>query len=121
MTKAEPVLRPARIEDFVALYGEAPARTCFAYAADLDGKVVGVGGVSYHSEGHVFFSKILDELRPHRRFIVKAARIVADVARKAGAKAIADPREARSSKLLTHLGFTKIDDSAQGEVFAWKR
>lgn len=113
-------VRPATAADFFALYGENPAHTINAeVVVESDGRVLGIGGISYLPGQPVLFANLLPELRRHKRFIVEAALHLAARAKAAHAVAIADPAEPLSVKLLTKLGLHKVADCTGGEVFAW--
>ena len=115
-----PTLRPARAGDFEALYGEPPAFTIKAYAAEIDGRVVGIGGIQYIGSQPVLFSRMADELRPFKKFIVRSARLAGELAREAKAAAVANPNEPRSCHLLRRLGLTWVGTVEEGEVFSWR-
>lgn len=114
-------VRPATAADFFALYGEKPDHTIKAEVVEADGRVLGIGGIAYSGERPLLFSKMLPELRRHKRFIVEAALHLAARAKAAHAVAVADPKEHCSVRLLTKLGLHKVADSAGGDVFGWPK
>jgi len=87
--------------------------------AFLDGKPVGVLGVSYDGGQLLAFSEIRDELRPYKWFIYKTAwRFLQDVKRKGWPiQAVANKRERNSARLLKQLGFVYLDTTVDGEVY----
>jgi hypothetical protein len=113
-----PELVPASKEHIEAFYQDNKTRR--AYAAILDGKPVGIGGLVYEANGSVYvFSKMTDELRPYRKFILRCARKAAEMARDCAACALADPNEKNSRRLLEKVGFQHIGAIEQGEIYAW--
>ena len=118
MTK--PKLRNATVDDYEAFYGERPKHSIRALVAELDGKVVGIGGILY-STPILAFSEMREELRGYPLFIMKSAKKLAKMMDKYGqyAIAVACPNEKNSQKLLEHLGFTKISSTDEQEVYQW--
>lgn len=114
-----PVLRPARAGDFETLYHEPLRHSIWAHTAELDGRVVGIGGIAYIGKQPVLFSRMVDELRPHKRFIVRCAKRAAEMARVAHAAAVANPKEPLSCRLLMRIGLAWCGTMPEGEVFAW--
>lgn len=107
MTRREPVMRPATAQDFERFYHARPKTRCRAYAADLDGEVLGLCGVTYQMGKPVAFSDIRPELRRYRRTLVKAAKMLNDLLDHIGGHvyAVADRDEATAPYLLARLGF----------------
>lgn len=99
--------------------GKLPA-TIQAYVAEMDGKVVGIGGIAYVPGKPVLFSKMKDELRPYKKFILQSARELAAKAKAVGAVAIANPKESLSCKLLHRIGMTWADTTPDGEAYTWQ-
>ena len=116
-----PTIRPATLADFTTLYGRAPDRTIRAWAAELDGQPVGIAGIAYNGPRPVMFGKITPALRPYRRFIVRAAKELAEIGHEACAVACADPREPLSCKLLQRLGFEFIGNGKDGSVYQCRK
>ena len=117
---AEPIVRPATREDFLAIYGFPPARTIRAFTAELDGKPAGIGGIATGAgQPTVLFSHMTDALKPHRRFIVKAARFLSEMGRQNHAVAVADPEMRLSAKLLSRIGAQHVASEREGEVYKW--
>jgi RimJ/RimL family protein N-acetyltransferase len=116
-----PVGRPATREDYIAFYGEAPKRSLRAYVLDLDGRILGVGGIRYQNPGQppFLFSDIKPEARQWPKEMVKAAKMALADFGPAPILAIADPHEKGSIRLLTYLGFKHFASSVKGEVFRY--
>lgn len=119
MTSKAPTLRPSRSGDFEALYGEPLRFTIKAQTAEIDGQIVGIGGIAYIEGQPVLFSRMTDALRPHKKFIVRCARMAAVMAREARAAAIANPNERLSCKLLERIGLIWQGTAPEGEVYAY--
>ena len=115
-----PTLRLAQPGDFEALYGEPLAFTIWAETAELDGAVVGIGGIAYIGGRPILFSRMRDELRPYKKFILRCARRAAQMAAETRAAAIANPDEPLSCRLLERIGLTWKGTAEEGEVFAWR-
>jgi hypothetical protein len=118
-----PRIRPMTADDFTALYGEPPRYTIIGWTAELRGAAAGVAGVAFVGETPILFANLTDALRPHRRFIRRAAAFLATQARKYGAVAVADPALPLAGKLLSHLGFDHIGrhPHGHGELYLCRR
>lgn len=117
----QPTLRPATASDFEAVYGHPPPFSMRALTAVLDGKPVGIGGIAFIGRETQLFSKMLDDLRPFKRFIVRCALIGAGMARETGALAVASKDEPSACKLLQRVGGENIGQAPHGKVFRWAR
>jgi len=105
---------PADIESF---YGTRPTQTVRALAWEMDGVVIGMGGLSRDAGQIVAFLDLKPEARTNKRALVRALR--------EGHKklfvnnmpviAIADPNEPTARGLLEHFGFEHIENG----VFVW--
>lgn len=115
-----PTLRPARTGDYESLYGVPLPFTIRAEVAEIGGRAVGIGGIAYIHGQPVLFSRMTDELRPFKKFIVRCARRAAQMASDTHAAAIASPKEQLSCKLLMRLGLSWQGTSTEGEVFRWR-
>lgn len=128
MSGCELVVRRATAADLRAYYGgDAPA-TVKAFAAILDGEVVGVAGIAFGGLSKArpvaeAFSEFKPALRPHLRSmaVLRAVKAVqAMIARTRPAPvAIADARHPNSERLLQRLGAVRIGACEQGEVYQW--
>ena len=78
-----------------------------------------IGGIAYIQGQPVLFSRMTDELRPFKKFIVRCALRAARMAAEAHAAAVANPKEPLSCRLLARLGLTWRGTSDEGEVFVW--
>ena len=96
---------------------ERPKQTMRAILA-MDGEhVLGIAGIYRQDAALVLFGQISDELRAHRRVIVRAIRLVMKMATrvKIPIVAMADPEIDGSDILLEHMGFKPF----QGRVYIW--
>jgi hypothetical protein len=116
-----PIARAARAGDYEALYGAPLRHTIWAETAELDGRVVGIGGIAYVDGKPMLFSRVTDELRPFKRFIVRWAHHAAQMAKATNALALANPEEPLSCKLLQRIGLQWCGTMPEGEVFGWVR
>lgn len=110
MTGREVEFVPATPEMVVAFYGKPPASTLRAYAAVLDGRVIGMGGISYENGALVLFSEAGPELKARRRDMVRAFRFLEAVATSVShLAAITVEDEPAGPRLLARLGFSPAD------------
>lgn len=121
MKKSKVKIVPASI-DHVKEFYERPTKSFRGYSAILDGKVVGIGGVSFEKEMMILFSDIKDELRPFKDDIWEGIRLLGELVEevKYPIVAIASNKEKASEWLLTKLGFSPSGQSTpDGKVF-WR-
>ena len=111
------ILRPATAADLKAFYGDKPRPTVRAIVGVVDGVPLGVAGISYERGQLMLFSDLKPEGRKYRKAIVKAARMVLEMAK--GIPILALAEHPSSCRFLTRLGFTYIGSSPAGEVFRW--
>jgi len=113
-------IRPATAADIAAYYGSSVAPTVRAVVAVMDGKPVGIAGVKYERGALMAFSEIRNEMRPHRKAIVKGARMAVDMIRRIGAPVYAVGNLPTSDELLRHYGFERVGESRDGGVYQWQ-
>jgi len=108
MRKPKITFRPATIEYAKEFYGDTFTKSFRGYVALLGDKVVGVGGIGCERDVRILFSDIGKEMRPFKRDIAKAIRILEGMVKslRYPILAIADKKEPASEMLLTKLGFT---------------
>ncbi len=121
--RVEPVIRPATRADLEQFYdGHVPV-SMRAHVLELDGRVLGIGGL-YDDNGYVIaFSVMRDELRAHRRWIAKGVRYLQRVIEQEPGKvlALASPVEKTSRGLLAKMGFEYVRDTELGALCAFRR
>jgi hypothetical protein len=118
-----PVIRQATADDLIAYYGEAPQHSMKAYVVILDGKPIGIAGVSYQvreEAGRVkLFSEMKPEMRRYKKTMLKGAREMLKAFAVPGMVAVANPEEGNSRKLLASLGFVPGVVTPDGQVFVY--
>ena len=122
MKKSKIIIEPATMEYAKEFYGDQYTKSFKGYAALLDGKVVGIGGISFEGKARALFSDMKKEMRPFKRDIVKGVRILGEMVKNARYPifAVADNKEPASEKLLTKLGFVPNGDVVPtGKIF-WR-
>ena len=92
-----------------------------AWVAELDGKIVGIGGFAF-SHGRWFgFCDLKEALRPHRFTIARTAKKAMREALRQGIRFIyaeADNDEATATRFLTSLGFRV--DPRTAYLYRWR-
>jgi N-acetylglutamate synthase-like GNAT family acetyltransferase len=114
------VLRPARAEDFAALVPDPLPWRIKAVAAEVDGKVVGIGGLVYRPDGVWASVVIADEGRRYKVALYRAAKQVLADARKSKIRkvfAVAEAGRHGAEAFLLRLGFEPVEGS---DVFVWR-
>lgn len=115
-----PVIRPATAADAAAFYGtERPMKSMRGFVAELDGEVVGIGGVYFDHGYLVAFSEMKEALRPYKKAIVKGARMImsAIIDRGVPVFALANQGEPTAAGLLKALGFKFFQHTPQGDIY----
>lgn len=107
------------LADATAYFGQPPSHSMRGYAVMLDGRPVGLGGITYRCGVLCAFCEIGDELRPYKLSIARFARRIADLLGDRPGMAVADPREPGSERSLRWLGFEHMATSKEGEVYKW--
>lgn len=119
MKKTRPELRLATAADVEAFYGHKPESTMRGYVAMLDGRPVGIGGITYKCGVLCAFSEIRDELRPYKVSIMKFGRKIVQLFGDAPGMAVASRDEPGSERFLTALGFEHVATLDEGELYRW--
>lgn len=123
MTSPKPIIRTATAADLDEFYGdERPSASMRAIVVEIDGKVAGVAGISYHGDIMTAFSKMDDSLRKYPVTIMKAARRFTDILNKHGRNvfAISACYEKGSDRFLERVGFTFVGETSEGRVYQWR-
>lgn len=83
----------------------------------MDGKVVGVIGITKESDHGKFFSDFAEELRPHLRSvtIMRAIKDSLAYCEQYGGPVLALAKDAEGCRIMHRLGFTHL----QGGWYAW--
>lgn len=104
--------RPATREDIRKLCGDIPD-TFRALAFELNGQLVGVGGVWYKEGRAIVFSAYDEVAEDHPWLKAKAVILVMNLAKARPCFAFASDHP-KSAKTLEHFGFTHIEGNAYG-------
>lgn len=115
------IVRTASREDIAAFTEDENRPTLRAWCADLDGRIIALGGVAIVKGRYIGFVDLLDEMRPYRMHIMRSAIRFLDQARRDGIRYIyadADLREKNSVAWLTRLGFER--DPRSRFLYRWK-
>jgi hypothetical protein len=115
------IVRNATRADIESYAGRPSAQTIRAVVGDLDGRIIGIGGMYLQSGRWYAFADLPEEARKYKVHIIRAAvRFLAD-ARRSGVRivyAVRDEGETGSLKWLTSLGF-EIDPRSM-IFFRWR-
>ena len=100
-------IREATYADAVSFYGKPAMFSFRGFAAEIDGVVCGLGGVYRDNGRMVVFTEMGAAMRPHKKAIAKACRILMQFLNQLGGPvyAFASPTEPTSGYLLAKLGF----------------
>lgn len=82
--------------------------TVKAWIGEVDGRIIGMGGLAFVDGRWIAFCDLTDEARPYKVSIVKAGRAVMEEARRAGHKFIyaeTDDKEPMAKRWLESLGY----------------
>ncbi len=122
MKKSKIIFKHATKEHVKEFYGDQCTKSFKGYVALLDGKVVGIGGLSYENDVMLLFSDMKDEFRPFKNDIWKAIGLADQMVKetKYPVVAVANKKEKNSEWLLTNLGFNPSGESTpEGKIF-WR-
>lgn len=116
-------VRPATHADFMTLCGREPPYRCRAWAGEVDGRLVAIGGAAFGMHPTAAATVFLEGSEEARRFPValhRAALTALISLRNAGLTTIAmvvDTCKPRSEAWARRLGFEPVDDSG---VWIWR-
>lgn len=114
------IIRPASREDIDAFSSIENKPTAKAYAADLDGKIIALGGLALFKGRYFAFCDLTPEARRYKVLLAKTARRLFAEARRNGVKFIyaeADTNEPHAIAWLHSLGF-ELDPRSQ-TLYRW--
>lgn len=119
MSGSDVTFRPATQRDFLAFYGRESPWTLRGAVAEMNGEIVGFGGVYFDQDTAMAFSDMRDTMRRKRKDVVRAARHLMALIRSFGVPvfAYANPAEYTAPKLLARLGFEYIGSDRQGDLY----
>ena len=115
-------MRIATAADIENFYGGPPLYSMRAVVAELDGKIIAIGG-TYRIGLDIFaFSDMHDEMRGRKRDMVRMVKLgLPLLAKYTRVAAFASPKEPTSRNFLQALGFEPFGQNEKGEVFIWQR
>jgi hypothetical protein len=116
------IVRPATSEDIVAFSDLSEPFTAKALVGEIDGRIVGMGGIALIKGRWYAFADFTEEARPYKMTIMRAAKRVMDDVRRSSIRfvyTVADPTEARSVAWLKSLGF-EVDPRSM-TFYRWSR
>jgi N-acetylglutamate synthase-like GNAT family acetyltransferase len=124
-SKSPVILRPATSADFIAMFGQPPKWRVRGLAAEIDGKLVGLGGLALMMpcETWCAFMRATDEFRARPIALHRAGLRMMAEAKRLGIRrlvALAEPGIEAAPRWLARFGFAPqdIDDAT---VWVWKR
>lgn len=118
---SEITVRPATAEDIAFFKDETVTPTARAWVGITDGKPVGMGGIAFVQGRWIAFCNVTEECRPHKKTIVRTARLIFEELRRQGVRyvyATADPKEKNAVKWMCSLGFS--EDERYGQFLRWR-
>ena len=115
-------IRPATRADIEA-YSERPqSQTIRAIVGDLDGKIIGIGGLAIVRGRYYAFLDLRDEARDYKMHIMRGAMRILSQAKQSGVRFIfaeADQNECKSDAWLRRLGFKP--DPRSDHLYQWNK
>lgn len=114
-----PIIRRATAADVTSWYGKPVERSMRAIVAEIDGRAIGLAGYAFDGERMIAFSEMKDELRQHKKTILRAAREYMRMLReyKVPVVAIANQNEKSAVFFLLHIGFKHLQTYQGREIF----
>lgn len=116
-------IRPANVQDVIAIYGHPPRHSMKAYAAEIDGKTVGVAGLYYAPDSIIAFSNAHPDYRNHKIGAAKMTLKILDLLHRTNVPvmAVADKDIPTSEDFLLRCGFEYLMRTSEGEVYVWQK
>lgn len=116
--------RPTVAPDLMLITHEPLPHRIKAITAELDGKVVGLGGIGYRPDGTVIaFAQFTDEMRKYPAAVHRAGVLGMGIIRRSGAPIVvaeAQPGNPAAERWLEHFGFVRTE-TPHGVAFVWRR
>lgn len=99
-------IRPATAQDVAEFYGgQGSMMSLRGFVAVVDGRVAAIAGVYYEGIKQIAFSEMKDEMRGHKKDIVRMARRVMGMIEQRGLAVWATCSDDRSSRFVSRCGF----------------
>ena len=118
------IVRPATVGDFVSFLGAAPPWRCRAWAGEVGGSIVGMGGVSYppHAVAPIVWADLTDAARRHAVTLHRHAMAFLRTLDHPRLLCMADSEIEAAPRWLRRLGFIPTGIvSDDGEAFIYDR
>lgn len=114
------VIRPARVDDVVALRGQPFRESMQGVVVERDGVPVGMTGV-LHTAPRQAFTLCAEELRKSPRTVVRLARWMLKVLheQRQPVYAVTDPELPATTRLVQRMGFDYVETTHQGRLWVW--
>lgn len=111
------VTRPATAADIIEYYGEAHSKTLRANVAVMDGRCIGLVGVSREKDWGLFFSDVKPELQPYLKSvqIMRCVKQALRYVREYKGPVVSIAESAEGCRILNRLGFTHL----YGAWYGW--
>lgn len=104
-------IRYATEADLRKMFGGTVPTTMRAVVVERDGEILGIGGVARAQDHMQAFSRVSDELRPHKITLGRVAVMVRKMIDEMDCVwALCDPNEPTSPNLLEWIGFKHQHD-----------
>lgn len=113
-SRHNPVFRPATKKDVEEFYPEA-SQTFHAYVVEINGEVLGIGGIYYIGNFLVAFAKNKPELDAYPFTKARGAKKIMNIIGDRYCIAFADTKIPEAPKLLERLGFQHVE----GNTYQW--
>ena len=111
-----PKIRPCTAEDLQKYFDGKFPWTARALVFDLDGEILGLGGIYYTNRIPMAFSDFKEELKEHPITMARGAIEIMKIVKTKMCFAIADKRYEGAPKLLERLGFVHIREG----IYQWQ-
>lgn len=113
-------IRAARKTDVIALCGDTYRNSMRAITVEHEGRAVAIAGVMY-SQPAQCFSVMTDVVRSSPKTIIKVSRALTEILNQSRVPvyAMANKDEPTAERFLSHIGFTHLTTTFQGEVYLW--
>lgn len=111
-----------RPDDFQAFYGRDLPYTAKGWVAELDGKIIGIGGFALLGMPALAFSDMTEEMKAFPITIMRESkRIMAELAKtRSSAYCLASKEFPNSAQFLERLGWVWQRSDPNGEIYAWQ-
>lgn len=116
-----PVVRFATDAHIRVFYPAGFPHTVRAWAVELDGEAIGIGGIAYRPapQQAYFFSDIKPALARFPKLILRASRAFLAEHARPGLCAFTGPHYPTGPRLLEHLGFRFVMQGDTHGVYVW--